>query len=35
MICQEIIGGLVAAKISDICNGKPTIVGKNIDGIIR
>lgn len=24
--------GLVAAKISDICNGKPTIVGKNIDG---
>ena len=24
--------GLVAAKISDICDGKPTIVGKNIDG---
>ena len=24
--------GLVAAKISNICDGKPTIVGKNIDG---
>ena len=24
--------GLVAAKISDMCDGKPAIVGKNIDG---
>ena len=33
--CDEMprsYSGLVAAKISNICDGKPTIVGKNIDG---